>query len=80
MTNLSEDQLNLELEKGYGYMKAGRTISACKVFRIFLRVIRYDFCFKYQISKIDLRYLRIYAFELIPPEMQMVSLLIEESK
>ena len=32
MTSLSEDQLNLELEKGYGDMKAGRTKSASKVF------------------------------------------------
>ena len=32
MSSLSEEQMNLELEKGYADMKAGRTKSAKKVF------------------------------------------------
>lgn len=32
MSALSEEQMNAELEKGYADMKAGRTISAKKVF------------------------------------------------
>ena len=32
MRNLSEDEMNAELEKGYADMKAGRTKSAKKVF------------------------------------------------
>ena len=32
MSNLSEEQINEELEKGYADMKAGRTKPASKIF------------------------------------------------